>query len=81
MTNHINGCEDPEAVAGVDRGAVLERLAVLVRRAREDGIYEDDPEWRPIDELLARLDRFDDQEPHNGAIHIRRNVLGLEKSE
>lgn len=38
------------------RVADLEKLAVLVRKARRDGIYECDPGWEPIDQMLAHLD-------------------------
>lgn len=38
------------------RTADLEKLAVLVRKARRDGIYECDDDWEPIDHLLDRLD-------------------------
>lgn len=41
--------------SAVDRVDHLERVAELVAAARREGIYECDPDWRPIDEALREL--------------------------
>lgn len=42
--------------SGAARHANLEMLLDIVRKARHEGWYEEDPGWRLADDLIARID-------------------------
>lgn len=60
----VTTCEKVER--GIDDAALIVALANIadevcdlidiVRRGREEGWYEEDPRWKPLDAILARLD-------------------------